>query len=116
MSGRQQSALAFLWERHRLAVVALGLAVAVAAFFAVRLIVFAVYWSDPAHRAQPLEGWMTPGYVAHSYGIGREDLRAALGLAPGDRATLEEIAAARGVDLAVVLAEVEAAIAGSRAP
>ena len=116
MSGRQQSALAFLWDRHRWAVVALGLALAVAVFFAVRLVVFTVYWADPAHREQPLEGWMTPGYVANSYGVDRDDLRAALGLAPGDRATLEEIAAARGVDLSVVLAEVEAALAGARAP
>ncbi len=65
-------------------------------FFAVRLLMFTVYWADPEHRGQPLEGWMTPGYVAHSYDLSPEVVRDALELDPGDekRRTLAEIAKA----------------------
>ncbi|MCU4653804.1 hypothetical protein N8I71_13245 [Roseibacterium sp. SDUM158016] len=114
MAEPTQSALVFLWERHRPAMIALALAVIVAGFFAVRLALFTIYWSDPAHREQPLEGWMTPGYVAHSYGLDRDAFRDALRIPPGTRATFEELAAARGVPLEDMLAGVETAIAAVR--
>jgi hypothetical protein len=108
--------MVYLWRRHRWAMLGLGVAVAVALVFAVRLAVFAVYWSDPAHRAQPLAGWMTPGYIAHSHGVDRTLLREALELAPGERPTLDEIARARGVPVEAVIAEVEALLAQGTAP
>ncbi len=108
--------LAFLWARHRWAVIGLGLALLAVAAFTVRLVVLAVYWSDPAHGDHRVEGWMTPGYVAHSRGLDRLALRDALGLEPGMRVTLEEIAASRGVPVDAVIAEVEAAVSEARAP
>jgi hypothetical protein len=113
MAERRASALGFLWARHRWAVLGLGLAMVIAAGFAVRLVVFTIYWSDPAHRDLPVEGWMTPGYIAHSHGLDPLDLRESLGLAPG-RTTLAEIAARRGVPVETVVAEVEAALAAAR--
>lgn len=111
MPERRIPPLTHLWARQRWAVIGLGLALLAAAVFAVRLAIFALYWSDPAHREVPVEGWMTPGYVAHAHGLDRFALREAMGLEPGTRATLEDIAAARGVPVETVIAEVEVEIA-----
>ncbi|MDG3042361.1 hypothetical protein [Roseicyclus marinus] len=116
MSARP-GAFGYLWRHHRAALIALGLALCVALFFVVRLAVFAVYWADPAHRDQRIEGWMTPGYVARSWDLPREALQDALpDLRPGARATLAEIAQAEGVPLSEVIARMEAAIDAARAP
>lgn len=82
-----------LWRKHRFLFVAFIMALAVTAFFAVRLVTFSLYWSDPAHQDQPLEGWMTPRYVALSYDLPPGTVREALELeaVDGERRTLEEI-------------------------
>lgn len=115
MSGRG-AGLRYLWRHHRAAVIALGLALGVAGFFAVRLTVFTLYWADPAHREQRIEGWMTPGYVARSWGIDRDVVLAALpplspDTLPGARPTLNDIAKATGIALPEVIAALETAIA-----
>ena len=80
------------WRRHRVLLVGFALALLVTLFFAVRLVVHAVYWSQ--HRDAELAGWMTIGYVAQSYHIERDDLARAVGLEPGSgrRLTIAEIA------------------------
>lgn len=90
-----------LWRRHRLLFVAFLAAIAVTAFFAVRLLLFTVYWVDPDHRRQSLEEWMTPGYVAHSYGLSPAVVREVLELDAGDgkRRTLADIADASDLTL-----------------
>lgn len=105
-----------LWRRHRVLLIAFVVAVAATLFFGVRAVVFAIYWNDPAHRDEALAGWMTPRYVAMSWDLPREVVGEALGLAPGGapRVTLDEIAAARGVPLAQVIDELDAAIARAR--
>ena len=119
MSDHAPSALAYLWRHHRPALIGLALALAVAILFAVRLTVFTIYWSDPAHREQAVEGWMTPGYVARSWEVDPEVIRAALPPprdgATGRRPTLDAIAEAEGVPLPDLVARIEAAIAGARA-
>lgn len=105
------------WRERRLLFVAFLLAVAVTLFFAARLVVVAVVWSDPARRDLPVAGWMTPGYVARSWRVPLEDILAALELqrGPGTRpTTLAEIAERSGRPLAEVIAEVEAVIAAAR--
>ena len=42
-----------------------------AGLFAVRGVVFWVYWGDPARHEQAIEPWMTPGYIAHSWRVPR---------------------------------------------
>ena len=113
MAEGRGSALGYLWARHPFATVAFALALLVALGFALRLLVFTVYWSDPARRDLAPAGWMTPGYVAHSHGLDPASFRATLGLEAG-RVTLAEIAARRGVPVETVLAEVEAALAAAR--
>jgi hypothetical protein len=105
------------WRKHRLLVLTFAAAVLLATFFAVRAAVFWAHWSDPANRDQPLAGWMTPGYVARSWGVPRETVGEALGLAPGAGRgmTLAEIAEAQGVPLADLEAQLTAAILAARA-
>lgn len=111
------SALARLWREHRTALMLFAAALAATLFFAARTALFWAYWADPARRDLAIEGWMTPGYVAQSWDVGREVVGEALGLVPGEgpRLTLEEIAAARGVPLAEIEAELMAAIDAARA-
>jgi hypothetical protein len=112
------SRLAHLWRHHRVLLVAAATALAFTLFFAVRVAVFAIYWSDPAHRDQAVAGWMTPRYIAHSWQVPPSVVADALQLAPartGRPPTLESIAAARGVAVEDLSAEVQAAIVRYRA-
>ena len=100
-----------LWKRNKIGLIAFVRAAAVSLFFVLRLTVFWIYWSDPAHRNQPIEGWMTPGYVAYSHHVPKEAITDALGLTPGGYAhkTLEDIAEESGrsiEQLTVLLNEV----------
>ncbi len=99
-------ALRYLWTHHRLVFIGFCLASLVTLVFLVRLAIFTVYWSDPAHRNLAPEPWMTPGYIAHSWSIPPEDLARALSIQPGTRPTLKEIARERGVDVSVVINEI----------
>ena len=104
-----------LWRRHRGLVLALVAACLVTLFFAIRLTVSTLYWAG--HRDAALAGWMTVGYVAHSYDVDRLRLAEALGLDPSQRPrlTLDEIAARSGMPLAEVEATLLAVIAAERA-
>lgn len=96
-------------------------AVAVTVFFVVRLVAFSIFWADPEHRDQTVAGWMTPGYVAHSWHVPRDVMNDALALPPSPdgppakRKTIEEIAAERGIPVAQLIAQIDAAIAAHRA-
>lgn len=109
-------ALTILWHRHRLLLSAFVLTTLIALFFATRFLISVLYWSDPAHRDQPLEGWMTIGYVAHSYDVPRDKLIEMLKLAPPEgkdrktRPNLEQIAEDRGQTFDALKAEIDAAI------
>lgn len=114
------NAVGYLWRHHRMALVALGLVCALAAFFAIRLAVFTLYWADPAHQAPRIEPWMTPGYVARAWDVDVDVIRAALPVtaqaSTGGRLTLDEIAATSGVALPAIIAALEAAIRDAQAP
>lgn len=100
------------WTKAPWLVSGFALALALTAFFGVRMISSAVYWSDPRHTDQPIAGWMSPGYVAMSWRVPREVLADVLDLTPGSGRPprLEDIAAARDVPLDTLTAEIEAAI------
>lgn len=108
--------LGYLWEHHRAAVIGLGLALGGALFFAVRLAVFTIYWADPAHRDQAIEGWMTPRYIARSHDVGLDVIRAALPVTPGARSTLDDIAAETSVPIEVLIGHIEDAIRAAGPP
>lgn len=96
-----------LWKTNRVALIGFVLAAAAVAFFTLRIVVATLYWSNPAHRQQTPEGWMTPGMVARSWHLPRETLAEVPGIAAsGERGlTLNEIAARRGIPLSALIAE-----------
>jgi hypothetical protein len=87
------------------------LALAVTVFFSARLLLSSLYWADPEHRHRPVEGWMTPRYVAHSYDLPPEIVRSALGLEPGEgrQRTLAEIAEESGLTLEEIQRRIDTA-------
>jgi len=106
-----------LWRTKPILLLALTMSVLAFAFFGVQTAAKAVYWLDPAHKNQPLEGWMTPRYVSHSYGIPPEILFPAFGLEHKPKGSeedrregrmkLSEIAAANNLTLAELQEKVE---------
>jgi len=107
-----------MWKAHKVAATAFVVALIVALFFAARLAYFWVYWSDPSHRNQPIEDWMTVGYVARSYGVPRDKLAEAIALnpTPGERRTLSQLAAERGVATDTLKTELRQAIGRLQPP
>ncbi|KFE34635.1 hypothetical protein [Thioclava atlantica] len=114
------SKLRYLWAHHRVAAIGFALALLLALFFTGRLMNRAVYWSDPAHRDQMPEAWMTPRYLARSWDLPVETVTALL--APPDardlvtegRPTLERIAKAKGRPVADLIADLAAALPAAR--
>ncbi|VVT10587.1 conserved hypothetical protein [Sphingomonas sp. EC-HK361] len=75
------------------------------------------FWN--AHRDEPIEGWMSIGFVAHSYHVPPYVLEQAIGLPPGpppDHRRLARIAADTGVPLATLKARLLNAIVHVRPP
>ena len=101
--------LAAAFRRHPLLTTGFVLASLFTVMFAIRSVAFMIYWSNPAHRDQPLEGWMTPRYIARSWHLPPEVVQEALGLEemPRRRIPLERIARETGMPLS----ELEARIA-----
>jgi hypothetical protein len=106
-----------LWRARPWLTSAFLLACAVTLFFAGRFTVYTVYWSS--HREVPVQAWMTVGYVARSWGLDGREIDALAGLplpeVKGRPQPLSEIAADRGVPVAHVIADVEAAVEELRA-
>jgi hypothetical protein len=108
--------LLLLWRRHRKAAIGFLLAASLTLFFLGRLVISGLYWA--AHRDEPVQPWMTVGYIAHSWGLEARELDLRAGLpAPekGHPFTLREIARQRGVSEAEIVALVEATVAAMRA-
>ena len=90
--------LARLWRQQKLAVIGFAISLLVVGFFAVRIVISAIYWSDPAHLMQQPEPWMTPGYIARSWHLDRHEVTALVGEIRVDgRPTVARIARERGI-------------------
>ncbi len=93
------------------------LACAVTLFFTGSFAYHAVYWAT--HRDEPVRTWMTVGYVARSWDVDGRAIDKLAGLplpeVKGHPQSLREIARDRGVPVAEVIAEVEAAVQTLRA-
>jgi hypothetical protein len=77
----------------------------------------AAYWRE--HRDEPIRGWMTVGYVAHSYHVPPHVLYAALNLPqkkPHDKRPLREIAREQNRSMDDVRAILQGAITHARPP
>jgi hypothetical protein len=109
--------LATLWRARPWLTSAFLMACALALFFAVRLTVQTVYWAN--HQDETVQPWMTVGYIARSWDLDGRKIDALAGLplpeAKGRPQPLSEIAADRGVPVASIIDDVEAAIEALRA-
>ena len=100
---------------RRILLVLFVLVVAFTGYHAVRLVSDAIYWN--AHRDEPIERWMTIGYLAHSYHLPRHVLEQALDLQiKPERRTLGQIAQASGQSMDEVRAKLNYAIIHARPP
>ncbi|NJM83541.1 MAG: hypothetical protein HC844_14640 [Tabrizicola sp.] len=106
-----------LWRARPVLTTAFLLACVATLFFAVRLVVQAVYWQT--HQDEPVRPWMTVGYIARSWDLNGREIDALAGLplpeVKGHPQPLIEIARDRGVPVEEVIADVESAIATLRA-
>lgn len=103
-----------LWRQRPKLTSAFVLASALTLFFAARFLSSAIYWANPAHQNQTVQGWMTIGYVAQSWHLKADQLDA-LARLPGPQVkghpqSIREVAKDRGVSETAVIAEVEKAI------
>jgi hypothetical protein len=106
---------AFRWQQWL--IVAMFLLVAgFTAFKAVHTARKVIYWQ--AHRDEPIHGWMSVGYVAHSYRVPPYVLYLALGLPykPPDKRPLHEIAKIQHRSMNEISAVLQNAIIHARSP
>ncbi|KJS15373.1 MAG: hypothetical protein VR78_09020, partial [Hoeflea sp. BRH_c9] len=91
------------------------LTLTLALVFIIRAGVFFVYWQN--HADEPVEGWMTIRYVAHSYRVDPEIIHDALGLPKTgpDRRPLIKIAREQGQPLDALTSAIVEAIETDRA-
>ena len=68
-----------LWNAAPIATVILALSLALSLFFGARIAAHWIYWNDSAHLDQPIEAWMTPGYIGHSWQVPKAVVVEALG-------------------------------------
>ena len=111
-----KGALFGVFRRHPLLGGAFALSALLAVFFAGRFVFQVIYWQ--AHAYEPVSAWMTPGYVARSWGVDPKELARTAGLPPlkdGKRRTIETLAAERGVPVETVIDEIEKAVEALKA-
>jgi len=117
MWGNQMKRVVRTFKEHPFLTSSFVIAFAVTLFFVMRMVVFTVYWSDPAHRDQKVQNWMTPGYVSKSWDLPREDIEAlfkSLNL-PIERKSIGRIADENGISVDELTRQIEAVIAAYRA-
>lgn len=103
-------------RRHPFLVLAFVLASLGATFFAGRIVWNTVYWAQ--HRHEPVQPWMTVGYVGRSWGVSPREIDARLGLPPPEKGralTLQQIATSRSLPVADLIGAVERVVAELKA-
>ena len=105
------------WRRHPVLTTGFVLAAVFTLIFAVRAVVFTVYWANPEHRDRAIEGWMTPRYVARSWSLPDRVVVDAMQLPSmsGRRETLADIAARQNISIETLEKNIAEAAARYRA-
>jgi len=96
--------------RRKVMLAGFAIAALLTAFFAVRAILFALFWMDTPPQTHPIEPWMTPRYIARTYDIPRDQMLGILGLASDEtpRQPLDSLARNRGVPVQIYIDQIEA--------
>ena len=101
--------------RQLVVALAFLMSLSLAILFVVRAVRPMIYWHY--HQDEPIRGWMTMGYVAHSYHVPPGVLHQALGLPEKpDRRSLREIAKAQNRSMEEITTALLGAIARARRP
>ncbi len=110
-----QTLKTFNWQQWLVAIMFL-LVLGFTALYAVRTTRDAIYWHY--HQDEPIHGWMTVGYVAHSYRVPPHILYRALGLPhkPPDKRPLREIAKSQNRSMDETRSILQDAITHARPP
>lgn len=99
-----------VWRRHPILTLAFALAVVATLVFGFRAAKFALalHWRSE----QPVASWMTPRYIARTYGLDRDALARLIGTTDRDDLgqPLFAIAGEQGVPTADLIAAVQAAV------
>jgi hypothetical protein len=108
----------FAFRRHPVLTTAFALAALLALVFAANVVWRIIYWEF--HEDEPIESWMTVGYIGRSWDLNPRLIDEVADLptpeeAGGRPQTLAETARRRGVPVEEVIAEVEAALAQLKA-
>jgi len=104
-----------LWRHNRWLTLSFLITLTLALFFIIRAGVFFVYWQN--HTDEPIEGWMTVRYIAHSYRVDPQIVHHAIGLPETgpERRPLIKIAREDGEPLDQITARILEAVRTDRA-
>ena len=100
-----------IWQRNPILTLAFLLALGGSLFFATRAVNMAIVLANRAEK--PVAGWMTPRYIAQSYGLDRDDLGRILASVDDRedaRRPLYTLAADEGVPVADLIAAIQALV------
>lgn len=99
-----------IWRKNPVLTLAFLLALGACLFFAFRAVNMAVVLVNRAEK--PVAGWMTPRYIARSYGIAREDLARILATTDREdaRQPLYSLAREQDVPVADLIAAIQALV------
>ncbi len=99
-----------IWRKNPILTLAFLLALGASAFFAGRAVNMTIVLANRADK--PVAGWMTPRYIARSYGLEREDLGTILAIRDGDdaRQPLYSLAQEQSVPVADLIAAIQALV------
>lgn len=106
-----------LWGVAPVATVILGLSLGAATVFGVRSALFWINRAPLVERELTITTWMTPRYIARSWGVPPEVILKAIDAPdppPNGPMNLTELAEYRGVTTQQIIAEAQAAIAAFR--
>lgn len=103
-----------LWQTHKLLVIAFAVALTLTLGFGIRAAMFVprLHFKMPNAAEQPVQAWMTPKFIVHTYDMPGPVVGEVLGI---DRGTnpdqpISAIAKARGVDPTTLTIPMDAAI------
>lgn len=99
-----------IWQKNPILTLAFLLALIACFFFMGRAMNMALILANRADK--PVAGWMTPRYIARSYGLEREDLGTILSITDGDdaRQPLYSLAQEQEVPVADLIAAIQALV------
>ena len=103
-----------LWQTHKILLITFAVALTLTLGFGIRAAMFAprLHFKMPNAAEQPVQAWMTPKFIVHTYDLPGTVVGEVLGIERGSSPHLpiSAIAKARGVDPTTLTIPMDAAI------